>query len=286
MYKKIVVGTDLSDTARIATDRAAALAKGLGSELIIVHAGSDPGKPLEDLAETYGATAVVESGNPVDVLIGEVESRGADLLVVGSVGMTGAKRFMLGNVSNKVSHHAKSDLLIVKTDPPPSDTGPYKKILVGTDGSRTAMKAVETATELSKELGATPVIVCAYEPLSPSEEERLRRASGDILVQWSADRSAESVPEEFRWRIVEATHARDVLERAEDRASEKGVTPEVRAVEGPPAEVLIDTAVAEGFELIVIGSVGMSGAKRFMLGNVPHRVSHHSPVDVLILRTA
>ena len=130
------------------------------------------------------------------------------------------------------------------------------------------------------------MIVCAYEPLSRSEEERLRRASGDILAQWSADRSAESVPEEFRWRIVEATHARDVLERAEDCASEKGVTPEVRAVEGSPAEVLIDTAAAEGFELIVVGSVGMSGAKRFMLGNVPHRISHHSPVDVLILRTA
>jgi nucleotide-binding universal stress UspA family protein len=50
--------------------------------------------------------------------------------------------------------------------------------------------------------------------------------------------------------------------------------------------VLLDLAGEEGFDLIVVGSVGMSGAKRFMLGNVPNRVSHHSPTDVLILHTA
>ena len=286
MYEKIVVGTDLSDTARVATDRAAALAQGLGSELILVHAGTDPGEPLQKLAQSYGATAVAVGGNPADVLINEVEARGADLLVVGSVGMSGAKRFMLGNVPNKISHQAKSDLLIVKTTSAQTSTGPYKKLLVGTDGSKTAMSAVQTAAGLSKELSATAVVVCVYEPLSESEEDKLRRGSGDILAQWSADRSSDSVPEEFRWRIVEATHAHDVLERAEDCVAERGGTAELRAVEGSPAEVLIDTAAAEGFDLIVVGSVGMTGAKRFMLGNVPHRISHHSPVDVLILHTA
>ena len=116
MYKKIVAGTDLSPTARIATDRAASLAQKLGAELVLVHAGTDPGQELDELAGSYGAKKVVEAGNPAEVLITEVGRAGADLLVVGSVGMSGARRFLLGSVPNKVSHHASTDVLIVKTD--------------------------------------------------------------------------------------------------------------------------------------------------------------------------
>lgn len=49
MYRLIVAGTDLSATARHATDRAAALAQAIGAELVLVHAGSDPGDPLKEL---------------------------------------------------------------------------------------------------------------------------------------------------------------------------------------------------------------------------------------------
>ena len=118
MYERIVAGTDLSKTARFATEQAATLAKGLSAELVLVHAGSDPGPALEDLAESLGGAAIVAKGNPVDVLLEAAESGNPTLLVVGSVGMSGARRFMLGNVPNKVSHSAHTDLLIVKTDRP------------------------------------------------------------------------------------------------------------------------------------------------------------------------
>ena len=65
----------------------------------------------------------------------------------------------------------------------------------------------------------------------------------------------------------------------------QGVEADVRAIEGHPAETLIRIAEKEDFDLIAVGSVGMSGAKRFMLGNVPHRISHHAPTDLLILHT-
>jgi nucleotide-binding universal stress UspA family protein len=55
MYERIVVGTDLSTTAKIACDRAAALAKKVGAKLHLVHAGTDPGEPLDELAREYGA---------------------------------------------------------------------------------------------------------------------------------------------------------------------------------------------------------------------------------------
>jgi len=284
MYKKIVVGTDFSPTAGIATDRSAWLAEKLGAELILVHAGSRE-EELEALGQKYGAKAHLETGNPAEVLISAVEQFGADLLATGSVGMSGARRFMLGNVPNKVSHHAPTDLLIVKTDAPSSSGGGYHRILVGTDGSRTATRAVEMASSLAASLGAKPTIVCVYEPPTEDELKRLRSDPNDPVAQWKSDRVSRETPDEFKWRIAGAAQAEDVLERAAEHASKMNAEAEVRAIEGSPAETLISLAENEGFDLIVVGSVGMRGSKRFMLGNVPHKISHHAPTDVLIFRT-
>ena len=286
MYKKIVAGTDFSQTARIATERAASLAKRLGAELTLVHAGQNQKQELEELAQSYGAQARVVEGNPAEVLVSEAERAGADLLVVGSVGMSGARRFLLGNVPNKVSHHVGTDLLIVKTDKGGATEREYKKILVGTDGSATATKAVEMSAGLAAALGIKPVVVCAYEPPSEEEMDRARSDPNDPVAQWKSGRTQRETPDEFRWRIAAASQAEDILERAAEHAAKAGAEAEVRALEGSPAETLISLAEREKFDLVVVGSVGMTGAKRFKLGNVPHRISHHAPTDVLILRTS
>lgn len=285
MYDRIVVGTDLSKTARVATERASGLARRLGADLFLVHAGRDPGDELTQLASELGGEPVVAQGSPAEVLLSETERLKADLLVVGSVGMSGARRFLLGSVPNKISHHAGTDLLIVKTDSAPASVSDYSKVLVGTDGSPTAMRAVTAASRLAKSLDAHELIVCAHEPLSESEREQLAADPNDPVAQWGAGGSAKGTPDEFRWRISGAAQAEDVLERAAERALKEGVEAEVRAPEGHPAEVLCSIAKDEGFDVIVVGSVGMTGARRFMLGNVPHRVSHSAPTDVLILRT-
>jgi nucleotide-binding universal stress UspA family protein len=285
MYERIVAGTDLSRTAHVATDRAANLAHHLDAKLILVHAGRDT-DGLEALAKEYGAEAVAENRNPAELLIDKTEELDADLLIVGSVGMRGARRFLLGSVPNKVSHHAPADLLIVKTDPPPSDVSDYEKLMVGTDGSPTAMRALDAACELARALSIEPAVVCAYEPMTEREKELLRADPSNTIAQWDADRAARDTPEEFRWRIAGAKQAEDALDRAADHASRCGVEADVRAVEGNPAEVLISIAEEETYDLIAVGSVGMRGPQRFALGNVPHRISHHAPTDVLILKTA
>lgn len=286
MYKKIVVGTDLSKTADIAVQHAASLAEKLGAELILLFAGEDPGAPLKELGERYGAEPLATPGAPADVLVGETERLEADLLVVGSVGMSGAKRFTLGNVPNKVSHHATTDLLIVKTDKPSAGSKRYEKILVGTDGSPTAMRAVEMSCELAKSLAATTLIVTVYEPPSDQELKQLRSGTNDAIGAWSQTREQKQTPAGFQWRLASAAQAEDVLERAADRVAEKGLEAEVRAVEGSPVDCMLQIAKDDNFDLVAVGSVGMSGSKRFMLGNVPHRLSHHAPTDILILHTA
>jgi nucleotide-binding universal stress UspA family protein len=286
MYERIVAGTDLSRTAAFATERAALLASQVGAKLTLVHAGTRPSDAFDALAERYDAEAIARQGSPAEVLISEAERLDAGLIVVGSVGMSGTRRFLLGSVPNKVSHHAPSDVLIVKTDPAPSGVSDYGTVLVGTDGSPTAMRAVEMASALTATLGARETIVCAYEPPTEHELKQLRGDPNDPVTQWSAGKTEKETPEEFRWRIAGTVQAEDVLERASERASNSGADFEVRSVEGHPAERLISVAGDEEFDLIAVGSVGMRGPKRFMLGNVPQRVSHHAPTDVLILKTA
>ena len=286
MYERIVAGTDLSATAKRATDRAFLLSEKVGAELVLLHAGRDPGAPLEALGSEYGAQVVAVPGPPAEVLISETQRLEGDLLVIGSVGMTGARRFLLGNVPNKVSHHAPTDLLIVKTDAEPRFSGLYSTLLVGVDGSPTSMRALDAVSSLAATLGIKPAVVCAYEPLADNERDALRADESDAIAQWGASRTVADTPSEFRWRIAAATEAEDVLERAVDHAAKFGVEADARAVQGAPAEVLLDIAERENIDLLVVGSVGMTGAKRFALGNVPHRLSHHAPTDLLIMKTA
>ena len=122
MYKRILVGTDGSDTATIAVDRAVDVARTLGASLTLLTASrKDRGDELMDrerrrLADTGVdlETKVVEA-DPATALLDEVAGGGYDLLVVGNKGMTGVGRFFLGSVPNKVSHHVACSLLIVRT---------------------------------------------------------------------------------------------------------------------------------------------------------------------------
>jgi len=122
VYKRILVGTDGSATAAIAVDRAVQVAAATGAKLTIlsVDNAARGRRVVEAEAERHKDTGVditphVESGDPASVLVETAEAGGYDLLVVGNKGMTGAARFFLGSVPNKVSHHSPIALLIVRT---------------------------------------------------------------------------------------------------------------------------------------------------------------------------
>jgi nucleotide-binding universal stress UspA family protein len=75
------------------------------------------------------------------------------------------------------------------------------------------------------------------------------------------------------------------LDEAAGRLREAGLEVEIHAREGDPADAILDVAEEEGADLIVVGNKGMTGAKRFLLGSVPNKVSHHAPCSVMIIRT-
>jgi nucleotide-binding universal stress UspA family protein len=122
MYKRILVGTDGSTTAAKAVDRAVELAQASGAKLTILTAGTgEQAKQIVDREAARHANSGVAIDTRVDdrdassALVEVAEGGDYDLLVVGNKGMTGATRFFLGSVPNKVSHHVQSSLLIVRT---------------------------------------------------------------------------------------------------------------------------------------------------------------------------
>jgi len=126
MYRRILVGSDGSATAHKAVDRAAAVAAATGAEITILTVGSperagavvaaERDRVVKEHPEVADQVRTkIDSGDPSHVILDEAEAGGYDLLVVGNKGMTGASRFFLGSVPNKISHHAPCALLIVRT---------------------------------------------------------------------------------------------------------------------------------------------------------------------------
>jgi nucleotide-binding universal stress UspA family protein len=145
----------------------------------------------------------------------------------------------------------------------------FRSIVVGTDGSDTARQAVREAVELAVQVGATVNLVSAYEPVS---NQRLREES-------------RQVPEDLQWMVNPREDVDATLREAAEEHAGAGVEVECFAREGDPADAILDVAEEEGADLIVVGNKGMTGAKRFLLGSVPNKVSHHAPCSVLIVRT-
>jgi nucleotide-binding universal stress UspA family protein len=122
VYGHILVGTDGSKTAALAVDRAVEVAKAFGAKVTIFSVGSAnrASKVVNAEAGRHTGSGVeitteTTDGDPASAIVDRVERGDIDLLVVGNKGMTGASRFFLGSVPNKVSHHAPVALLIVRT---------------------------------------------------------------------------------------------------------------------------------------------------------------------------
>ena len=145
----------------------------------------------------------------------------------------------------------------------------FGSIVVGTDGSETARQAVRQATELAAGIGARIDLVSAYEPVS---DQRLRSERREV-------------PEDVAWSIHPREDVDATLNQAAEEIRAAGVPVETFARQGDPADAILDVAEERNSDLIIVGNKGMTGAKRFFLGAVPNKISHHAPCSVLIVRT-
>lgn len=260
----IVAGTDGSPTANLAVDKAGELAQALGAPVHVVCVSSALPGTGSPQATARGIVAeagdrlrsrgiAVEThlpeGDAAPALIAVAEKEGAQMIVVGNVGMTGVRR-ILGSLPNQVSHDARCGVLIVRTKSgSPGEFG-GSAIVVGTDGSSHAMQAVREAIRLSKALDGELHIVSTYKPTTT------------VYTPPSSPESA-----------VEAGAA---------EASDQGIDAITHATRDEPVAALLDVAKQHDAAIIVISYAGGYPDQR-ALGNIPDALSHKGTSSVLIV---
>jgi nucleotide-binding universal stress UspA family protein len=142
----------------------------------------------------------------------------------------------------------------------------YESIVVGTDGSSTAQRAVAEATRLSKALGSALHVVAAYEPVR------------GVRVEGSPEGAKTGV------HVLPDSEVQTIVDAAAAAVRISGVDVKAHTVTGDPAGALIEVAEQENAGLIVVGSCGMHGVKR-VLGSVPNKVAHRARCNVMIVAT-
>jgi len=150
----------------------------------------------------------------------------------------------------------------------------FRTVIVGTDGSDTALHAVEAAADLAATQGegATLHIVSVVKPVATTAV-----AAGEMALAAPAGAGAEA-QEAVRHELE------GQLAAVADQVGRPGLAVEHHVRIGNPAEVLCDMAGHLGADVIVVGNRGMQGGRRF-LGSVPNTISHHAPCSVLIVDT-
>ena len=124
--RRVLVATDRSETAEYAVAWAAELAERYEAELVLVQIVIPPGEAdpavtadlathAKNLAGDRGRAVVAVNEDPSKAIVQAAEDHDVDLVVVGNVGMSGRKEFLLGNVPNRVSHQTRRTCVIVNT---------------------------------------------------------------------------------------------------------------------------------------------------------------------------
>jgi nucleotide-binding universal stress UspA family protein len=270
-----VLATDGSDASEAALAWAAHLAQAIDAKATIVTvmqamAGYDylGGATASILgAETKAAEMILEeaaariaddgpvpetvatSGSPWREIRRVAQDREADLVIVGSHGRTGLKRFLLGSVADGVKNHAECPVLIARKAPPP------KQVLIPVDGSVDAATAAQVGLRLAWALGAGATFVHVvpgpeFLAMTDAYEDLARKAADADLPQWK----------------------------------ERGVATVLKV--GNVAQAILEEAEARGADLIVMGSTGEGAYEGTQIGSVSNRVAHQASASVLLTRKA
>jgi nucleotide-binding universal stress UspA family protein len=279
---RIAVGVDFSPESYRAVDHAMAVARHTGASLVLIHVGvvpdtrpDDPWREVlrERLAEQrvqlgelrerlsrqgVEVSHVVADGFADTALADAARELGADLIALGTHGRTGARRILLGSVAEKTARLASASVLVARGDASP---GGYRRVVVGTDYSPLADRALERGLALTASGG----------------EVRVVHAWSAPYVEYDlGGRALEALRETAE---VEAAAERERILALPRRAD---VTLKFELSDGAPFSVLDSLSAAA--DLVVVGSHGRRGVRRFFLGSVAEATIRHAHCSVLVAR--
>lgn len=189
--------------------------------------------------------AVVEKGLVADTIIKRAQRDNVDLIILGSRGLGQVSTFLMGGVSQKVITYAPCSVLVVK-----KKTRGIRDVLLALDGSKYADDAAGF-------LGSM-----------------LRRNTirSTVLFAW-----------EYPYRLPDSA-VTIIKERCVQVMKTAGLEGKFQFVSGQVAKKIVEIATQGKTDLVVVGSRGLTGLKRFLLGGISHKVVLHSPTSVLVVR--
>lgn len=296
--RRIICPTDFSDNARLALDQAIMLARWSGASITVMHvAESLPPLPVETHAALPGlgplaadlranlekelgqfaaratqrgvrVETMLSHGDPADEILRGVEEHGADLLVMGTHGRSGFRRFMLGSVTEKVLHLSHCPVLtlsgeaVVTTAP---EGPPFSRILCAIDFSDASTAAMRTSLELAGKIGARLALVHVVE----------------LLPDWEIrERTHFDIPEFGRYLENDAREMLRDLVPAEVR-EKAGV--ELMVVRGRPHREVLRIATEMKTDLIVMGVQGRGAMDLMIFGSTTRHVVREARCPVLTI---
>lgn len=292
----IAVATDFSPHAEVAFTRALALAIARQAELVIISADTsielmattpepelavatlarlrtdvetEEQRLLAALVERASAAgvavrAVRALGDPVDLVVNTAREAGAELIVVGSHGRTGIRRFLLGSKAERIVSHAHTSVLVARGE----GDAPFTRVVVASDFGDLSAHALAQAQHLSAPGAAVTVVHAWHYPAGA----------------WSLAALGERThaTEALEDALTDPPRARGEALVADEAAAGRAV--HFRLVQGAPAEVVTDLAAAEHADLVVVGTHGRRGLRRLVLGSVAAATVRHAPCSVLVAR--
>jgi nucleotide-binding universal stress UspA family protein len=285
----VLVATDGSEPAERAARHAIALAATTGADLHAIsvvdgatsqvarsaYGGDDAVDALElqckqatdavaDLAAEAPAapdvTTAVRSGTPHRAIADYADEQDVDVVIVGTEGRSGLDRVVLGSVAENVLRTSRRPVLVVPpaAGDPDADQTPYDAVLVPTDGSEGAGRAVAWAVELADHYAAP------------------------LHALFAAD--ATPFPTTVRSKqLLNALDAagNDAIEAVRQRGDAAGVEVVGAVGSGAPAPTIVEYCEDEPIDLVVMGTKGRSGLDRLLLGSVTEQVVRTGDVPVL-----
>jgi nucleotide-binding universal stress UspA family protein len=292
----ILVGCDLSEDSDQAILRAIAIAELHRARIVLVHAQASDAPiaevdnaMLEQLGAVSAAVQVEEArqiadrlvliqarglrtdvisriGPPAEILAAAAIEENAELIVVGTHGRTGIKRFLLGSVAIETVRHATCDVLVCRG----GTQQLFQRPLVATDFSPAATKALAHAAAVTVP-GATMDVVHAWQLPAGSWGATLL---GQARFPWNTVRDAV------------LTGAQAQADKLSHEGAVLGHPLHVELVQGPPPTVITHAAERGGHDLIAVGAHGHRGVRRLLLGSVAESTIRHAPCSVLVVHAS
>lgn len=229
-------------------------------------------------------------GNPGSKLCELAQTWDADLVVVGSRGLSGISELLIGSVSNHVIHHAPCSVLIVHAPKPSvafSDSlditelaHPPQRILVAMDRSETARTSMAMALTIAKLYQAEIRLVHILDADEPGMPQKLLFSDSQYILQHSEFLFAEYKQEWNRF----VNDWWQWLQQCVGDIEAEGVEAICDVMQGRTGQRICELAQDWQADLIVMGCRGFSGLRELVVGSVSYYVSHRAGCSVFIAR--